>query len=155
MAGRGASSREGARRQEAAVVLDSWAILAWLQGEEPANTLVKRVLKDAEKQRRKVEVCTVNLGEVYTGIIRERGLEAAEETRKSLKQAPMSIESVRETLAWRAGKLKASYSLSFADTFAAALALEHRGVLYTGDLEFVPLEQGEGLKVRWLTRDKR
>jgi ribonuclease VapC len=112
------------------------------------------VLRDAEAQRRKVEVCAVNLGEVFTGIIRERGLEVAEETRKALRQAPISVEPVREPLAWRAGKLKASYSLSFADTFAAALALEHKGILYTGDPEFIPLEHGEGLKVRWLTRDK-
>lgn len=137
------------------VVLDSWAILAWLQGEEPANTLVKRALKDAEKQRRKVEACAANLGEVYTAILRRRGPEVAEQTRKDLRQAPMRIEPVREALAWRAGKLKASYSLSFGDTFAAALALEHQAILYTGDPEFVPLEKGEGLKVRWLTRDKR
>jgi ribonuclease VapC len=113
------------------------------------------VLREAEKGLRKVEVSAVHLGEVYTGIIRERGLEVAEEIRMSLKHAPISIEPVREPLAWRAGKLKASYSLSFADTFAAALALDHKGILYTGDPEFAPLHRHEGLKVRWLTRDER
>lgn len=116
---------------------------------------MKRVLKEAEKTSGPVLVTAVNLGEVYTGVIRERGLEAAERTRKDLRQAPMRVEAVRETLAWRAGKLKASYPLSYADAFAAALSLERGGVLYTGDPDFKPLEAGEGLRVHWLTRDER
>ena len=98
-------------------------------------------------------MCVVNLGEVYTAILRARGLQLAEEVREALGQAPISVMPVREPLAWRAAKLKATYSLSYADTFAAALALERGTTLYTGDPEFIPLEKSEGLKVRWLARE--
>jgi predicted nucleic acid-binding protein len=153
MAGRRTSSGKGTRRSEAPVVLDSWAILAWLQGEEPANRIVKRVLKEAEKIGQPALLTAVNLGEVFTCVIHERGLEIAERTRKDLRQAPIRVEAVREPLAWRAGAIKASYTLSYADAFAAALALERGGILYTGDPEFKPLEAAEGLRVHWLIRD--
>ena len=153
MARTGTTLREGPRESKAPIILDSWAVLAWLQGEEPANKIVKRALKDADKGQRLVEMCVVNLGEVYTAILRERGLQLAEEIRVSLRQAPISNVPVREPLTWRAARLKAAYSLSYADTFAAALALEREATLYTGDPEFVPLEKGEGLKIRWLNRE--
>lgn len=116
---------------------------------------MKRLLKEAERSGRPALMTAVNLGEVYIGVIHERGLEAAERIRADLRQAPIRVETVRERLAWRAGKIKASYPLSYADAFAAALTLERDGVLVSGDPDFGPLEGGEGLRVHWLTRDDR
>ena len=46
-------------------VLDAWAILALLQGEEPAASEVARLLANAEHKKLKVFISIINLGEVY------------------------------------------------------------------------------------------
>jgi len=49
-----------------------------------------------------------------------------------------------------AGRLKALYPISYADSFAASLAVIHHAALPTGDPEFKKLEKKEKLPVEWL-----
>jgi PIN domain nuclease of toxin-antitoxin system len=42
-------------------VLDSWALLALLQGEEPAAARVKQILLEGERQQASLLISTVNL----------------------------------------------------------------------------------------------
>ncbi|GIX47841.1 MAG: hypothetical protein KatS3mg131_2052 [Candidatus Tectimicrobiota bacterium] len=49
-----------------------------------------------------------------------------------------------------ASRLKAQFSISYADAFAAALALERSSPLLTGAPELEPLQEGAGLQVVWL-----
>ena len=46
-------------------VLDSWALLALLQGEEPAAARVKEILIEGERQQAALLISIMNLGEVY------------------------------------------------------------------------------------------
>ena len=48
--------------------------------------------------------------------------------------------------------MKATYRISLADAFAAALARRRKAELVTGDPEFKPLERE--IKIRWLTTGK-
>jgi len=56
------------------VCLDSWAILAWLDGEDPALSRVENVLAS------RPVVSWVNLVEVYYRVERDHGRSAADET---------------------------------------------------------------------------
>jgi ribonuclease VapC len=64
---------------------------------------------------------------------------------------PIEVVAVDLALAETAAELKAAHKISLADAFAAALAMQRRAELVTGDPEFKPLE-GK-IKLRWLGKD--
>jgi hypothetical protein len=47
------------------IVLDAWAILAYLQREEPAASRVREILKKAEARQVDLFVSLINVGEVF------------------------------------------------------------------------------------------
>jgi len=132
-------------------VLDAWAVLAWLQGEGDAARCVDGLLGLADAGEAHVSLSLVNLGEVYYTLLRRLGRRRADVILGRFRQAPVSVEAVTEARVMDAARLKGRFVLSLADAFAAALALERGAGLFSGDLEFRPLE-GHGLKLHWLVR---
>ncbi len=131
-------------------VLDSWALLAWLQDERPASQDVDALL--ANSGPGELAMSLVNAGEVYYIVAKSRSAEKADEIRRVLEKMPVTLTPVTDELVWRAASLKSRHPLSYADAFAAALALGKDATLVTGDREFEPLEAAEGLSVQWLRR---
>jgi predicted nucleic acid-binding protein len=115
------------------VVLDSFALLAYLENERGAEK-VKRHLaaKDAE-----ILINDINLGEVYYIIARERSIEDADHFMEvvfpSLPVARVE-NGLQEVI--DAARIKAEHALSYADCFAVATARTHGALLVTGDPEF-------------------
>jgi predicted nucleic acid-binding protein len=128
-------------------VLDSFALLAYLQ-DEPGAQLVQDVLAD---ESAKVFLCTVNLGEVYyiTYYItyREQGEAEAEEALLIVEQLPIEEVVPDRELILQAARIKASFAISYADAFVAALAERRQGTIVTGDPEFKQLAH---LSIKWL-----
>ena len=114
------------------VCLDSWAILAWLDGEEPALSRL-----DALIESRPV-VSWVNLVEVYYRVERDHGRQQADDTLRSLRGslAPDLPGTARMI---EAARLKARATIALADCFAATTAAAHGLVLLTGDPELLEL----------------
>lgn len=54
-------------------VLDSWAILAWLQNEKPANEYIHNLIELANNGNLNLFVNIINLGEVYYNLLRTKG----------------------------------------------------------------------------------
>jgi len=133
-------------------VFDSWALLAWLGGEEPADAQVQTLLDSAEAGR--VELCMsmINFGEVYYATARKSGIVKAREDRKSLLQSPIRFVEVDNDLVWEAAEIKAAQALAYADAFAAALTVRLKAVLVTGDPEFDILAKSGVIAVKRLTR---
>jgi len=133
-------------------VLDSWALLAWLGGEEPADAQVQALLDSAEAGR--VELCMsiINFGEVYYATARKSGIVKARADRKSLLQSPIRFVEVDNDLVWEATEIKAAHALAYADAFAAALTVRLKAVLVTGDPEFDLLAKSRLIAVKRLTR---
>ncbi len=131
-------------------VLDAWAVLAWLGGEEPAAARVAALLDGATDERVRLHMCMINLGEVYYVLAKTRGREKAESIRREFETAPIEFNSADDDLVWAAARLKAGYPMSYADAFAAALTLRLDGELVTGDLDFEALERSEELAVHWI-----
>ena len=111
--------------------LDSWAVLAWLDGDEPAAGIVAEVLK-----RERPAMSWMNLVEVQYRTARDHGREEADQVLAELR--PQITEDLPGISAMRAvAGLKADNPIALADCFAIALAAEEGAVLLTGDPEII------------------
>jgi hypothetical protein len=54
-------------------VLDSWAVVGWLQGEEPARFRVSHLFKSASGHRVELMMSMINVGEVFYSLAKRRG----------------------------------------------------------------------------------
>jgi len=132
---------------ENGIVLDSFAVLAYLQAEKGAQQ-VKELLHQAANGQLSVQMTVINLGEVYYITSRAYGQERAEEVLAMLRHLPIKLVVVDEKLALEASRIKAKYPLSYADAFAVTLAQHHGVPVITGDLEFSCVENL--VSVKWL-----
>ncbi len=115
------------------VCLDSWAVLAWLDGEDPARTRVEELLADRPL------ISWVNLVEVYYRVARDHGASAADETLGDLRSA-LSLDLPGTARMVEVARLKTRAAIALADCFAVATATAHDLVLLTGDPEIIDLE---------------
>ena len=132
---------------ENGIVLDSFAVLAYLQAEKGAQQ-VKELLHQAANGQLTVQMTVINLGEVYYITSRAYGQERAEEVLAMLRHLPIKLVVVDEKLALEASRIKAKYPLSYADAFAVTLAQHHGIPVITGDPEFSCIETL--VPVKWL-----
>lgn len=111
--------------------LDSWAVLAWLDGEEPAAGVVERTIK-----RERPAMSWINLVEVHYRTIRDHGRQEADQVLAELR--PLITENLPGIAAMRSvSALKAEHPIALADCFAVALAAEEEAELLTGDPEII------------------
>lgn len=113
------------------VVLDSWAVLRFLEGAEPSAELVAGLLA-AEPPL----MSWINLGEVHYILRRSHGEEAAIESVRDLRDV-VDVRLPDEQLVLDAARLKADYPMAYADAFGAALAIAEGACLWTGDPELL------------------
>lgn len=114
------------------ICLDSWAILAWLDGEEPALARV-----DAELSDRPV-VSWMNLVEVYYRIERDHGRAEADRTLRDLRRVLQpDLPGTARMIA--AARIKAGAAIALGDCFALATAAAKGLPLWTGDPEIIGL----------------
>ncbi|MGH2352946.1 MAG: type II toxin-antitoxin system VapC family toxin [Chloroflexota bacterium] len=145
-----------ARRDSAlheGMVLDSWAVLAWMQ-EEPAAIRVDVLLNRAAFGALTLRCSVINAGEVYYQLVRAgKGSEAAEFWSSLVRgEMPVRIATATTPRVKRAAAIKAAYPLAYADAFAVALAIELGWPLVTGDPE-IQRPAGDGLlTLEWLGR---
>lgn len=92
----------------------------------------------------------INAGEVFYMAWRKDGADKAALVWKALQQFLLHITDVDLSLTHKAALLKSNNKLSFADAFAAALAISKKATLLTGDDEFESLKGEMNFKVRYL-----
>jgi predicted nucleic acid-binding protein len=111
--------------------LGSWAVLAWLDGEEPAAGVLEQTVK-----RERPAMSWMNLIEVHYRTIRDHGRQEADVVLAELR--PLITESLPGIAAMRAvSSLQAEHPIALADCFAVALAAEEEAELLTGDPEII------------------
>ena len=120
-------------------VLDAWAMLAFLQGEEPAASRIRHLLHEARDQKVELFVSIINLGEVVYRVGKVRGETEAAETLAQIRRLPITIVPASDDAVWAAARYKMCYAISYADAFAVATAQALRATLVTGDPELVQL----------------
>ena len=134
-----------------AYVLDSFALLAYLEG-EAGMPRVRSVLGGAEARRYRVYLSLINLGEALYITERERGPIEARRALGAIDQLPLEIVDVSRSTVLAAAHIKAQFPISYADAFAVVAAQHHGGAVMTGDSEFRPLAAAGVVAVEWLPR---
>lgn len=132
-------------------VLDSYALIGYLENESFSDR-IQHVLFQAKKGASRLYFHAIHLGEVYYITLREQGQSLADLAYSRIKGLPVKvIDRIDEELLLAAAGLKASHPISYADSFAAALALLNNCPLLTGDPEFRSLEKQGIISIEWLT----
>ncbi len=133
-------------------VLDSYALIGYLEN-EPFSQRIERFLRSAKRGDTLLYLHTIHLGEVYYITLREQGQKSADLAYSRIKAFPVVfISDIDEELLITAASLKANYPISYADSFAAGLAIVKNCPLISGDPEFVALESGKIIAVEWLLK---
>jgi predicted nucleic acid-binding protein len=134
-------------RKPRAIVLDSWAVMAYLEDEATAEK-VADIIADAHEEKIPLLMTVVNAGEVWYILAREVSVAEADASVRQLSQLGIEFINADWDLAREAGGFKAKHKMSFADCFAAALAKQRKAHLVTGDQEFKQVEAD--VIINWL-----
>ncbi len=127
-------------------VLDSYAILAWLQG-EAGGAIVVDLFERARHGDTLLSMCVVNLGEVLYIIEREESVQAAQIALATIDGLPVRQVNASREVTLQAAHYKAAYRMSCADCFALALARQLGAALVTGDPE---LRAQDEVELLWI-----
>jgi len=132
-------------------LLDACALIAFLTG-EPGGENVKTILHQASDGEATVRINKINLLEVYYDTYRAYGKDKAEDMLNSIKKSPVEVISeISDAVFSEAGRIKASYKVSLADTIALAESLVSGDTLLTSDHhEFETIEGSEKISISWI-----
>ena len=128
-------------------LLDSYAILLWIQN-EPGAQVIEDLFLSAKNGQTHLVVSEINLGEVYYQCIRRAGKTRAKEILGQFELLPVEVVPVDWDLICRASELKAEIPIAYADCFAIATALMKEATIITGDPEFA--QASHLISVDWL-----
>ena len=132
-------------------VLDACALIALLQDETGAD-IVDNIINSANAEEVEIIMHKANLLEVYYDAYRSRGKDSADLMLLEFSKLPVKVNSeITDDIFKEAGRLKSTYKISFADSFALAQALVSGGELLTSDHhEFNKIETSESIKIHWI-----
>ncbi len=130
-------------------VLDSFALLAFFRDETGADD-VEKLLNEAAEDKHELYLTVVNAGEVYYMSSRKDSTSKATQVWEAMEKFPLHFIVADMDITLAAAKIKANYKLSFADAYAAALTIQKKATLITGDDEFQNLVGETGFKVKYI-----
>jgi uncharacterized protein len=134
------------------LVLDAWAVMVWLKGQQPAADRMRALLRAAERRECRLSMSIVNLGEVFYLCVKARDLDYGRRVLDVLRSR-VTIISAHDELVMLAASLKVRHAISYADGFAAATALLQESPLVTGDPEIRAMAAEEkALQLEWIGR---
>jgi predicted nucleic acid-binding protein len=135
-------------------ILDACALLA-VYKREPGWEKVNALTIRAAAGDILLYIHMVNLLEVYYGIRREKGPELAQEILDYVDASAIQItDDVSIPLIREAGRFKAAYDMSLADTFVCAAASLLSATVVTADGELKPVEVAEPVAFFWFRPPK-
>jgi len=129
------------------IVVDTYAVMAFFFNEKGADK-VEEIIKESAKKGRVLMMSSVNCGELFYAVTKKAGAKTALKALDMLDSIPVHIQDTGRELAVLAGSIKAENKMSYADCFAAALAMVHKAPVVTGDKEFKQVEKE--IKVIWV-----
>ena len=120
-------------------VFDSSALLTYFEA-QPGYEKVTDIFEESGKQPFEIFVSIVNWGEVLYLVERKHGVHRRDAIEHLMNQMNLEVISPGKETTRKAAHLKAVHKLPYADCFAAALAMEKKAVLVTGDKDFKTVE---------------
>lgn len=134
-------------RKPKTLVLDSWAIMAYLEDEGPAEKIAN-MISDAHDDGVPMLMSVVNAGEVWYIIARRTNSSEADRAIHMMQDIGIKFIDADWPLTKIAAVYKVKGNISYADCHAAAVAKHHQATLLTGDQEFKHLEND--IPITWL-----
>ena len=120
-------------------IFDSYALLKVFQKEKGYENIVG-LLGNIKKTRVTKYINIINVGEIIYTTKREFGDQKKLEVLASIERLNFTILQATNSLVYQAAEYKAQYSISYADCFVLASAIEHKATIVTGDPEFKKVE---------------
>src|SRR4030067_2749019 len=120
-------------------IFDSHALLKFFQKEKGYEKVVN-LLEEIRKTGVTKYINSINLGEIIYVTKREFGDQKKLEVLANIERLNFTILPVSKDLIFQAAEYKAQYSMSYADCFTLASAIEHKATIVTGDPEFKKVE---------------
>jgi len=131
-------------------VLDACALIALVKNEKGAS-IVADVYKNANNGSMKLYMNRINLLEVYYGFYRDNGKEYALDIMRQVEASSVLISEFDRDILLEAGRLKATYKFSLADSIVIAQTILLKGSILTSDHhEFDAIEGKENLVFNWI-----
>jgi len=132
-------------------VLDASALIAFL-GDERGAEKVEEILRKAGENKIFLYMNKINVLEVYYGVYREDGKKKAEETLLKIQGLPIKITDILSGDIFKeAGRFKAKYKISLADSIAIADAKTKDAFLITADHhEFDIIDRKREAELYWI-----
>jgi predicted nucleic acid-binding protein len=132
-------------------VLDACAMLAVIF-DEVGSDAVAGIYEKSENKEVVLIINKLNLLEVYYDLVRSQGKESADKFYEQVKKSPIIVKhEITDEVFEEAGRLKATYKISLADSIALAETSVHDGELLTSDHhEFDAIEKRERIKFCWI-----
>ncbi len=132
-------------------VLDACAVIAFFNDEEGADK-VEQLLWQGERAPNSLFMHEINLLEIYYGVYRDESKELAKQTYVKVLNLPIRVvRGLRKNVFKEAGRLKAVYKISLADSIALAEAKIRKIPLVTCDHhEFDPIQDKNELNFFWI-----
>ncbi|OGL46340.1 MAG: toxin PIN [Candidatus Schekmanbacteria bacterium RBG_16_38_10] len=125
-------------------VLDASALIAFLNDEEGAD-IAEDVFQKAKMGNCVIYMNKLNILEIYYVVYRRGGKEIAEDVLVKMLNLPLIvIDTLNDDLFKEAGRLKATYKISLADSIALAEAKTREARILTADHHEFDLLDKEG-----------
>jgi ribonuclease VapC len=128
-------------------IFDSYALLKLFQMEKGYEK-VARLLEEIQKGEDHKYLNAINLGEIIYSTKKEFGDQKKLEALANIERLNFTILPVPNNLIFEAAEYKAQFSISYADCFVLASAVEQKATIVTGDPEFRKVEHLA--KVYWV-----
>lgn len=132
-------------------VLDACALIAFFHDENGSDQ-VEKLLWQGYQAPGSLLMHEINVLEIYYGVYRDDGKEVADQTYVKILKLPIRvITGLRKSVFKDAGRFKALYRISLADSIALAEAKVRRVPLVTCDHhEFDPIQAQNELDFLWI-----
>lgn len=131
------------------LVLDSWPVLEWLKGRQPVAVMFRLLIEEAFAGTKVLAMSRINYGEVLYSVRKDIPAPLVDDALRAFHEIPVQFHSVDDAIVEEAAAIKARYAISYADAFAAALALRLGAPVLTGDKEFRLLGP-LGVQLHWV-----
>ena len=130
-------------------VLDSFALLVFFEQQKDWKKVEDFLVKAASDQI-ELLMSGINYGEIFYITAQREGVEQANKLINVVDALPIQVIYPDRELTLRSAELKAHGGISYADCFAASLALKHKAKLITGDPEFKKL--AKQIQLEWIEK---
>ena len=132
-------------------VLDACALIALFDDEHGADK-VEDIIQKAKRKECVVYMNKLNLLEIYYGVYRDDGKIKAEATLIMALNLPLKVvDKLDDNLFREAGRFKAKYKISLADSIVLAEAKVRNAMLVTADHhEFDIIDKDDEIRFYWI-----